>query len=50
MFDFQCFVFIPFKIILFILKVRHDISVRWEEKDVCVKLIGSHRVLGEEET
>ena len=48
MFDFQCFSFIYFKSNLFISKVRHDISVRWAEKDVCVKLIGSHRELGGE--
>ena len=47
MFDFQYFIFIHFKINLFITKVRHDINVRWKEKDVCVKLIGSHRELGE---
>ena len=50
MFDFQYFTFIHFKSNSFIKKVRHDINVRWEEKDVCVKLIGSHRVLGEEKT
>ena len=45
MFDFQCFIFIHFKSNLFISKVRHDISVRWEEKYVCVKLIVSLREL-----